>query len=511
MFRPNRAGINPAPTVARAFRIGSWAPRNGLISLLAVLLSLTLAGCAAGPKYTPVKPEAPNKWHTELQGGLTARQPDSKTLARWWTTLRDPVLSSLEERAVKGNLDLKKALERIREARALRGIEKAKLFPNLNASGSAQEIRTSAYSTEETMEGGRRGEESKLYKVGFDSSWELDIFGGIRRSIQAAQAELEATREELHDVLVSLLAEVSLNYVEVRTYQERLSAARTNMKAQQHIYELNLSRYHAGLIDELAVQQSRYVLESTRAQIPALETGLERAENRLAVLLGEKPGSLHQELAPNRTIPVPPVTVAVGIPADTLRHRPDVRRAERELAAATARIGVAKSELYPKFNLSGTIGLESVSTGHLWEWVSRTSSFGLNVLWKIFHAGALRQNIKVQTARQKQAFIQYESTVLKAMEEVENALVAYAKEQQRLESLKSAVKAAKLAYEIAWDRYKAGLVDFTDVLDAERSLQSYQDKLAQSEGAVTSNFVRLYKTLGGGWKCLEPLAEKSRK
>ena len=488
-----------------------WAFQSRLIRLLVALLSLALAGCAVGPKYTPVKPEAPKKWHTKLQEGLTARRPDPQTLAHWWTTLNDPVLSSLEARAVKGNLDLKKALARIREARALRGIEKARLFPWLDASGSAQEIRTSAYSTEETMGKKRRGEESKLYKVGFDSSWELDIFGGTKRSIQAAQAELEATREGLHDVLVSLLAEVALNYVEVRTYQERLRAARTNLKAQQHIYELNLSRYRAGLIDELAVQQSRYVLENTRAQIPTLETGLERAENRLAVLLGEKPGALHRELAPNRTIPVPPVKVAVGIPADTLRHRPDVRRAERELAAATARIGVAKSELYPKFNLSGTIGLESVSTGHLWEWVSRTSGFGLNVLWKIFHAGALRQNIKVQTARQKQAFLQYKSTILKALEEVENALVSYAKEQQRLASLRSAVKAARLAYEIAWDRYKAGLVDFTDVLDAERSLQSYQDKLAQSEGAVTSNLVRLYKALGGGWKCLEPVAEKSDK
>ncbi len=500
-LKPNWASMN----------LAYWASGSGFCFLLVVFLSLVLFGCAAGPRYTPPKPNAPLRWHTKLQRGLNAETPDPKALARWWTTLKDPILSSLEERAVKGNLDIKEALARIREARALRGVEKARLFPTIDIKGSAQEKRTSAYSTEKPVGGKRRGEESKLYKVGFDSRWELDIFGGINRSVEAAQAELEATKEELRDVLVSLSAEVALNYVEVRTYQARLAAARVNMEAQRHIYELNLSRYRAGLIDELAVQQSRYVLENTEAQIPALETGLERALNRLAVLLGEKPGALHQELEKPKPIPVPPVKVAVGIPADTLRQRPDVRRAERELAAATARIGAAKAELYPKFNLSGTIGLESVSTAHLWEWVSRTSDFGFNIFWKIFHAGELRQNVKVQTARQRQAFIQYESTVLNALEEVENALVAYAKEQQRLESLKAAAKAASLAYDIAWDRYKAGLVDFTDVLDAERSLQLYQDKLAESEGAVTSNLVRLYKALGGGWRYMEPLAERSEK
>jgi len=474
------------------------------------LLTALLAGCAVGPNYQPPDTKAPGKWHTQLKGGLTSEKPSPQTLARWWTTLNDSTLSSLEERAVKGNLDVKRALCRIREARALRGMEKAGLFPLLDAEGSAQEVRTSAYSTEETMGSRRRGEESKLYRIGFDSSWELDIFGGVRRSVEAAQAEVESTWEDLHDVLVTLTAEVALNYVDLRMYQARLAAARTNMEAQERIYRLNLSRYEAGLIDELAVQQSRYVLENTKAQIPTLETGLERVLNRLAVLLGEKPGSLHRELVKVSPIPVPPLKVAVGIPADTLRHRPDVRGAERRLAAATARIGMAKAELYPTFNLRGTIGLESVSSGHLWEWVSRTAGFGFNIFWKIFHAGALRKGVKVRTARQEQALTDYQSAILKALEEVENALVAYAKEQQRLESLKTAVEAAKLAYDLAWDRYKAGLVDFTNVMDAERSLQLYQDKLAESRGAVTSNFVRLYKALGGGWEYMEPPAEKSR-
>ena len=481
-------------------------------TILVAILVLILSGCTVGPDYRPPDTHPPAKWHSPMHGGLTSEKPDIQTLARWWTTLGDPLLTSLEERAVKGNLDLKKAIYRVREARAMRGMEKARFFPYLDARASAQELRSSAYSTEKKSPGAkRRGEESKLYQVGLDSTWELDIFGGTRRSVEAAQAQLEATQEDLRDVLVSLTAEVALNYVDIRTYQARLAAAKANLKAQERIYQLNLSRYRAGLIGELAVQQSRYVMENTRSQIPGLETALEKAMNRLAVLLGETPGSLHRELARVKPIPIPPLKVAVGIPADTLRQRPDVRRAERELAAATANIGVAKAELYPKLDLSGTIGLESVSSGHLWEWVSRTSGFGLHIFWQIFHAGALREQVKAQEAREKQALMSYRQTVLKALEEVEDALVAYAKEQQRLESLKEATQAARAAYRIAWDRYRAGLVDFTDVMDAERALQSYQDQLAESEGAVASSLIRIYKALGGGWSHMEPLIEEKTK
>jgi len=340
--------------------------------------------------------------------------------------------------------------------------------------------------------------------AGFDAGWELDVFGGVRRSVEAAQANLEATQDDLHDVMVSLLAEVALNYVEVRTYQARLAVAGANIKAQEETYQLNRSRYQAGIIDDLVVQQSLYNLEYTRSIIPMLQTGLEAAKNRLAVLLGEKPGEIHQELAEKKPIPMLPVTVAVGIPAETLRHRPDIRRAERNLAAQTARIGVATAELYPKFRLMGTIGLESISTGDFLESASRTWSIGPGISWNIFHGGAIRQNIKVQSALQEQAMIQYESAVLKAQEEVENVLVAYDKEQRRRESLARATDAARRAVLLARDQYQAGLVDFSNVLMAQRSLLSFQDELAQSEGAVVSNLVRLYKALGGGWKSLGP-------
>ena len=471
---------------------------------LSIFLILILAGCAAvGPNYTRVAPKAPEKWHAELESGLSAGRLNSETLAHWWITLNDPELSSLVERAVKDNLTLKDAQSRLREARALRGISKAGLFPTLDAGASVTKRRSS--------ENSDTGTESNLYAAGFDAGWELDVFGGVRRSMEAAQASLEATEADLHNVMVSLLAEVALNYVEVRTYQARLSASYANIKTQQETYDLNRSRYEAGIIDELAVQQALYNLERSRSQIPTLEIGLEAAKNRLAVLLGESPGALHQELNETKPIPVPPMTVAVGVPAETLRNRPDIRIAERNLAAQTARIGVATADLYPKFRLFGTIGLESLSSKDFLEWASRTWSIGPGVSWNIFDAGAIRQNIKVQTARQEQALIQYESAVLSAQEEVENVLVAFAKEQRRREYLARGTEAARQADLLARDRYQAGLVDFSNVLISQLSLLSFQDELVQSDGAVTTNLVRLYKALGGGWQFYEAAGDKPMK
>jgi NodT family efflux transporter outer membrane factor (OMF) lipoprotein len=470
--------------------------------LFAAIMVLTLVGCAAvGPDYVPVEPTAQQEWHSDLQGGLTANRLNPEALAHWWTTLNDPDLSHLEERAVKGNLDLKEAQARILEARALRGISKANLFPTVDGGGTVTERRFS--------ENSGTGDRSTLYAAGFDAGWELDIFGGVRRSVEAAEANLQATQEDLHDVLVSLLAEVALNYVEVRTFQARLAVTEANIKTLEESYMLNESRYQAGIIDELAVQESLRLLETSRSQIPALETGLEAAKNRLAVLLGEQPGKLHWELNAKRPIPAVPETVAVGIPADTLRNRPDIRRAERFLAAQTARIGVATADLYPKFRLFGTIGLESISAGNFFEYGSRAWGFGPSFSWNIFDAGAIRQNIKVQTARQEQALIQYESAVLQALEEVENVLVAYAKEQDRRDSLTKAEAAAERATLLAQDQYEAGLVNFNNVLDTQRALLILQDQLAQSEGTVTSNLVRLYKALGGGWTSLQPAADYS--
>jgi multidrug efflux system outer membrane protein len=462
------------------------------LCLPVVLVILTVTGCATvGPDYFPPDTPVSAIWHTELKGGLSAKETDPQILAAWWKTLNDPGLSSLIDRAVSGNLDLKKALARVREARARRGMAKADLFPTLDAAGSATWSRTSKNTGS--------GKSYDLFAATFDAGWELDIFGGVRRSVEAATGDLQASQEDLRNVLVSLLAEVALNYVEVRSFQTRLVAAEANLESQSETYQLTKWRYEAGLTDELAVQQARYNLENTRSQIPTLRTGLEEAMNRIAVLLGEQPGKLHSELEKREPIPVTPLNVAVGVPADVLRRRPDICKAERQLAAQTARIGVATAELYPKFTLSGSIGLETLSLSNPSSTGSWTLSGGPKITWAIFKAGAIRQNIEVQSALQEQYLIAYESTVLSALEEVENALVAYAGEQQKRQSLSEATQAARKSVELAQHKYQVGLTDFSNVLDAERSLLSFQDQLAQSEGNVTSNLVRLYKALGGGW------------
>ncbi len=469
-------------------RVVSWTP--------AELVILAITGCSAvGPNYVPLDMSMSTTWHTQLEGGLTAEEIDPHTLASWWTTLNDPGLSSLIERAVAGNLDLKKARARVCESRARRGIAKAGMFPTLDIAGSD----TWSRSSEDTG----TGKTNQLYKASFDSGWELDIFGGVRRSVEASEADLRATQEDLHDVLVSLLAEVALNYVEVRTFQSRLDKAEANLGAQNETYHLTLWREQAGLSDELAAQQARYNLENTRSQIPTLRMGLEEAMNRVAVLLGEQPGKVHGELEKREPIPVTPLKAAVGVPADLLRRRPDIRWAERELAAQTARIGVATADLYPRFALSGFIGMEAISLNNLLSNLSFTDSWTLSggprMSWSVFDAGAIRQNIEAQSALQEQALIQYEATILSALEDVENALVSYAEEQHRRGALNEATQAAQRAAELAQNNYQAGLADFSDVLDAQRSLLSFQDQLTQSNGTVTSNLIRLYKALGGGW------------
>ncbi len=461
--------------------------------MLIMICLPVLAGCAAvGPDYVPVRPDAPEKWHAEMEGGLVDVQPCPELLSQWWTLFDDPELSGLVRRAAEGNLDAKTAESRLREARALRGISRANLFPVVDAFGSASKQRV--------REEGGRAREFEYYTAGFDAGWEIDVFGGVRRSIEAAEADVEALQENLNDIMISLMAETAVNYVELRTFQNRIHVLEANIKTLQKIYELNRSRYEAGIIDELALQESIRTLESSRSIIPALETGLSAAKNRLAVLLGKSPGELSKELEQRKPLPAVPENVAVGIPAETLRRRPDIRRAERFLAARTARIGVAVADLYPRFRLLGTIGLESIDGSDFFDWDSRFWSIGPAASWRIFDAGAIRRNIEVQDARQEQALIEYQAAVLDAQEEVENALVAYAKEQYRRENLAKAEQAARRAEFLARDRYQAGLVDFFNVLDTQRSLLLLQDELSQSEGAVVANLVRLYKALGGGWE-----------
>jgi outer membrane protein, multidrug efflux system len=471
------------------------------VSLSTVALALSavslihLLGCAAvGPEYVPPETNVPAAWHTELRQGVSGETPDPQQLIHWWTKLDDPILNSLIQGAVNSNLDLKQAMAKLREARARRGVSQGGQFPTVDGNGSMSRSKSS----ENSGGGGTRSS----YSVAFDAGWEVDVFGGLRRAVEVAEADLAASREDLRDVLVTLTAEVALNYLDIRSLQKRLVIAEGNLAIQEQTFALVQSRCQAGLSNELALQQARYNLESTRAQIPLLRSGLEEVKNRLAVLMGSVPGGVHHLVAERRPIPVAPLSIAVGVPAETLRQRPDICRAERNLAAQTARIGVATADLYPKFRLAGSIGLESLKSAELFESASKTWGIGPSVSWNIFDAGAIRQNIEVQSAIQEQYLLIYEGAVLAALEEVENALTSYVEEQLRRERLLAAVDAASQAEALARNQYGAGLVDFTAVLDAQRTLLSFADQQAESDGAVTSNLIRLYKVLGGGWDSL---------
>lgn len=461
-----------------------------------ILVLIFLGGCASvGPDYAKIEPAAQEEWYAQMEKGLEATALSENELATWWNVFNDPLLSSLQQRAIEENLGLKTAFSRLQQARINRGIRRADHFPQLGATGNVQRQRTS-----ENLGGRDGGQEFDWYQGGLDASWELDLFGGIRRSVEAAQAELEASTADMHAVLTSLTAEVALNYIEFRTNQQRVRVAKDNIETQKRTYDLNSSRHKAGLIDELVLQQSLRNLEQSRAQVASLETNIRQAENNLAVLLGQTPGSLRKEFTQIGEIPTTPPQVAVGIPAEAMRRRPDIRRAERALAAQSARIGIATAELYPKLRLSGTIGLEAMNSSDFFDSSSQFWNIGPAMSWNIFQGKALRLNIEMQEEKYTEALLQYNVTILEAQQEIENILTAYAKEQLRQEHLQKAVAAAKRTESLARDRYNAGLVDFYNVLDAQHALFQVTDELNQSKGQVGANLTRVYKAIGGGWQ-----------
>jgi NodT family efflux transporter outer membrane factor (OMF) lipoprotein len=345
--------------------------------------------------------------------------------------------------------------------------------------------------------------ENDVYQAGFDASWEIDVFGGKRRAKESARAEVAASEFGRRDTLVTLLGEVARDYVDVRGYQRRLAIADENINAQSNALAITQDRFAKGLTSDLDVEQASTLLATTKAEVPTLESSLQASIHRLGVLLGQQPGALLAELSNAAPIPAAPPVVPVSLPSELMLRRPDIQRAERQLAAASANIGVAKADLFPKFFLTGVAGFESISTS---DWFTGGSSFwsaGPTVQWRIFDAGRIRANIKVQNARQEQALAAYEQTVLTAFEDVENGLTAYANEQIRRRSLEDAVSSSRKSLDIADKLYANGLTDFLHVLDAERSLYQAQDALAQSDRAVSANLISLYKSLDGGWEIAE--------
>ncbi len=465
-----------------------------------LLCAAALFACAVGPDYVRPEGASPAVWSEPLAGGLSASPPEREALAQWWTTLGDPQLTELVQRAVSGNLDLQAAEARVREARARRVVARSGFFPKLEANANASRGDASDSLRNDSANVGGTSGANDLYSAGLDASWEIDLFGGVRRELEAAQAEIVRSEEDLRDVLVSLAAEVALTYVDVRSFQARLAIASANLEAQEETEAIVGWRVQAGLATELELERARSNAAQTRAQIPSLRTSLEQARNGLAVLLGVPPGALAAELAEPRPVPRTPSDVAVGVPAQTLAQRPDVRRAEAELHAQTARVGVATARAYPSLTALGSIGLEALTPGRLLDAGASTWRLAGNTAWVVFDGGAIRGGIDAEDALRDQALAGFRASVLGALDEVENALVAYAQEQKRLLALEGGSSAAERAVALAQTQYGAGLVDFETVLNSQRSLYVLQEQVAVSERDVTSNLIRLYKALGGGWK-----------
>ena len=469
-------------------------------SRMKVLPLLTLAGLAALLGSCAVGPNHAVPENAAVTGGFIspgANSSDPGDLAQWWRRLNDSKLNSLINRALEANQDLKIAASRVAEARAGRASAVSGLFPQANVSGAATRSGSSENAGGAAAAGGKRT--MNFFDLGLDASWEVDVFGGTRRGIEAASADLDAAGEAERDVRVGVISEVTIAYMELRGYQARKSVAERNLKSQRETLELTRSRLAAGVNSDLDVARAETQVEATAATLPTFEAALRRSIYRLGVLLGGTPGSLVDELLTAKNLPGTPPTVPVGLQSDLLRRRPDVRRSERELAAATARIGVAVADLYPRFRLTGATGLQSIEADTLFKGKSGLWSLGPSLSWPVFSAGRIRANINAQTARQEQAGLAYEKAVYGALEDVEGSLISFGQEQKRYASLTRAVDASRRASKLASDRYKAGITDFLDVLDADRAVLLAEDSQVESQTQVALNFVRLYKALGGGW------------
>lgn len=498
-----------------------------------LIFLLTLNSCTVGPNYRRPQVSLPATFGKSSGTNASARASrlvlQSASLAQWWQGFHDPQLDRLISAALQGNLDLQIAATRVRQARAQRGIIAGNLFPHVNSSAAYTHIRGSenvsipfagpsggaagssaagtdngqtsaANSPSPRGSGGPPGISADLYQAGFDMNWELDVFGGTRRGVEAATADLAASVENQRDAMVSVLAEVARNYIELRGAQQRLHVAQENLAAQRQIVELARSTYQSGLTSELDATRAAAQAATIEALIPPLQALISQTTHALSTLLGREPNALAGELQTSHPLPALPPEVFVGLPSELLQRRPDIRRAERQAAAANARIGVAKSELFPKFSLIGSAGLESTTASHLFDWPSRYFLISPGVTWRIFDAGRITSNIALQQAREDESTLAYRRVILLALQETENALVAYATEQTRLNSLGEAVQQARQALQLARSQYEHGLVEFLTVLDAERTLLTAQDSLVQSEQVAATDLVALYKALGGGWE-----------
>jgi NodT family efflux transporter outer membrane factor (OMF) lipoprotein len=450
-----------------------------------------------GPNYCPPSANVADSWLHASDPRLRNAELDN---ACWWTAFGDPVLDQLIAQASQQNLTLKMACLRILEARAERGIAAGNLFPQ-------QQEATGQYARNAMSKNAYPFNFFPLptyyydnWSVGMDAAWELDFWGRFRRAVEAADAHLDAQVEAFDNVLVLLQAEVATNYIQMRAYEERLELARKNVELQKETLRIIALRERQGLVTELDVQQATTILGATESLMPVLQNGHRRAENRLCILMGEPPARLAERLHAPGSIPVPPQEVVVGIPAQLLRRRPDVRQAEREAAAQSARIGIAESEFYPHIAITGEIGVQSTRLSQLFESSSLVGGIGPGIRWNILNYGRIANNVKAEDTRFQQAVVNYRDVVLRANEEAENGIVGFLTEQDRVKSLDKSTRAATRSVELAMQQYEKGLISYQPLLDSERALVQQQDTLTESRGLVGINLVAVYKALGGGWQ-----------
>jgi len=480
-----------------------WAKplRTGRLAWAAIVLML--GGCTmVGPDF--VKPEAPVRadWMESHSPGLSAGQTDYR---EWWRVFNDPVLDNLVAKAYHQNLPLQIAGIRIYEARAQLGIAVGDLYPQQqSADGDLTNNKRSTSSGSPYID-----EHFNALKLGFDATWEADIWGKFRRSVQSGVANLEATVASYDNVLVSLTAEVARTYILIRTLEERLLIAAENVKLQEQSLQIANVRFTEGAVSELDVAQARMLLNNTRALIPSLETNLRQSQNALAILLGVLPGELIEMLHGPAQIPAAAETVIVDIPSNLLRRRPDIRLTELRIATQSPQIGIAKADLYPHFTLFGTIGWRSSdatsasSQNELGDIFSSKSLFwsaGPGISWDFLNYGRIRNRVRVEDARLQQLVIKYHNTVLNAQREVEDAMVAFARAREEERYLKTSVTAAQRAVAISMLQYKERATDYQRVLDSQRFLATQADRLTEVSGQVGTNLVVTYKALGGGWQ-----------
>jgi NodT family efflux transporter outer membrane factor (OMF) lipoprotein len=494
--------------------------RLGLVAGLVAASVVT--GCTVGPDFKRPDWASPTSWFGGPKEAV--RQPPSLPVAEpvdpdWWTLFNDPVLTGLERRVAAENLDVKVAGVRLAESRAQLGVARASLFPTLGANTSYTRQQpsnnglfavvpsaagaTGASGASGTSTGGVRGnglQPFDLWQGGFDASWEVDLWGGVRRTVESATASSEAATEARRSVLLSSLAEVARDYIQLRGVQAQLQIARDNVQTARQSLNLTQQRAEGGVTTDLDVANASAQLRSTLAQIPTLEQQEAELINALSLLLGQPPNALRADLTTAKPVPPVPPRVPVGLPSELARRRPDIRQAEAQLHAATADIGVAQANFYPSLNLTGSFGLQSLQLNKVFDLTSKQYALGPGLTIPIFQGGQLRSTLQLREAQQQEAAVNFQKTVLQAWHDVDNALTAYQAEQNRRDELVQAVSDYEHALVLAQSRYQEGVADFLTVLVAESSLLGAQLQLADSTTTVSSNLVALYKALGGGWE-----------